>query len=189
MFRIEFWPYPDLPMNQTMGTAMSINMEEYLRTCNTEQKPPYEEPCSVEFSGKTFPRKPTSEPLFFHDPHTGKKYDLSKDYLPDEPDFFVPKSLEPGEMVALRWKSTGFQVDGDKGESFVIGLPPELLREFQVFMSNNGLMDVAREILYEEEPLEYGEHRLYQLKDGQNWAAMIQGTWETDMVWYVKQFV
>jgi hypothetical protein len=190
MFSIDFWPYPDLPINQTINTASSIDMEEYIRKCNMEQKPPYEEPCSAEFLGTTATlntnKEKSNAPLYFVDPNSGKKYDLAKDYLPDETDFFVPRSLEPGEMVALRWKSTGLQVNGEEGESFVIGLPPELLQEFEIFMANNGLMDVARKILYEEEPLEYGEHRLYQLKDGQNWAAMVQGSWDTDMVWYEK---
>ena len=122
------------------------------------------------------------KPIGFLDEKSGKEYKLS-DFREDEHDFLIPKSLEPGEMVPLRWRDTFEPVDDDSGESFVVGFPPELHQEFVSYIEKNGMMDVARQILYEEEPLEPGDHKLYKLEDGQNWGAMIQGSWDTDMVW------
>jgi len=102
----------------------------------------------------------------------------------EEPDFLIPKSLEVGEMAPIRWRNSGEQVDGpEDGESYVIGFPPELHQEFLAYIEKNGMMDVARKILYEERELEPGEHRIYTLDDGMKWGAMIQGTWESDMIW------
>jgi hypothetical protein len=236
MFSTEFWPYADLPFGTTLWSAVTENMEQYIRDCNEVQMPPYDEPCTVEFieknayglsmdevrqkyagnqdasvsehgeaiteeSDETSTKLDANEtnqikmnrvkpgpfmPVRVRDPNTGKEYDLARDFLSDEHDFFVPNSLEPGEMVALRWKNTSVPVDGSEGESYIVGFPPELLHEFQALIAKNNMMNVARSILYDEKPLEYGEHRLYELKDGQKWGAMVQGSWDTDMVWYVQ---
>jgi len=45
------------------------------------------------------------------------------------------------------------------------------------------MMDLARNLLYEAEPIEEGEHKLFKLNDGNEWSAMIQGSWDTDMIW------
>jgi len=101
----------------------------------------------------------------------------------DEPDFLVPSHLEAGEMVPIRWREDLQPVGGDEGETFVIGLPPKLRDAFRSYVHRSGMMDVARSILYEEKPLQPKQHRLYTLDDGRKWGAMVQGSWETDMVW------
>ena len=121
-------------------------------------------------------------PLKYMDETNGKEYAMS-DFREDEEDFLIPKSLEPGEMVPLRWRDSLEPVDDEDGESFVVGFPPELHQEFVSYIEKNGMMDVARKILYEEEPLRPNQHRLYTLDDGQKWGAMVQGSWDTDMVW------
>ena len=122
-------------------------------------------------------------PIRFRD-EQGREYDLD-DFRPatDEPDLLVPRKLEPGEMVPLRWRETLEPVDGDEGETFIVGFPPELHKEFVAYVEKAGMMGVAKKILYEEEPLEPYEHRIYTLDDGSKWGAMIQGNWNTDMVW------
>mmetsp|Transcript_26645 Transcript_26645/g.63514 ORF Transcript_26645/g.63514 Transcript_26645/m.63514 type:complete len:838 (-) Transcript_26645:227-2740(-) len=101
----------------------------------------------------------------------------------EEPDFLIPKTLKPGEMQPIRWREDLTPVDGPDGESFVIGFPPELHEEFVKYIKEDGMMDVAKSILYEEEALEPGEQRIYTLNDGEKWTAMVQGNWNTDMVW------
>jgi ShK domain-like len=109
----------------------------------------------------------------------------------EEPDFLVPRSLQPGEMQPVRWRedkslsnlNPNPAVDGPDGETFLIGFPPELHEEFLTYIGNNGMMRVAHELLYKEEKLGKGEQRLYTLDDGEKWTAMVQGAWKTDMVW------
>lgn len=115
---------------------------------------------------------------------TGNEYNL-KEFYPqrDEPDFLIPKKLDVGEMVPIRWRDDLNPIDGSDGESFVIGFPPELHEEFKKYVANSGMMDVAHKILYKEEELQPGEQRLYTLDDGEKWTAMIQGSWDSDMVW------
>ncbi len=115
---------------------------------------------------------------------SGKEFDLT-DFksFDDEPDFLVPKKLEVGEMVPIRWREDLTPVDGSDGESFVVGFPPELHEEFKKYVANSGMMKVAHSILYKEEPLELGDQRIYTLDDGEKWTAMVQGSWDTDMVW------
>lgn len=122
-------------------------------------------------------------PIRFRD-EAGREYGLD-DFRPveDEPDFLIPQKLEPGEMVPIRWRESLTPVDGDEGESFVIGFPPELHKEFVEYVAKSGMMKVAKKILYEEEALVPEEHRIYNLDDGHKWGAMIQGSWNTDMVW------
>ena len=123
------------------------------------------------------------EAIRFRD-EKGQEYDLD-DFRPmeEEPDFLIPRKLNPGEMAPIRWRQTLNPVDGDEGESFVIGFPPELHQEFLAYVAKSGMMQVAHKILYQEEALVPGEHRIYNLDDGHTWGAMIQGSWNTDMVW------
>ncbi len=122
-------------------------------------------------------------PILFRD-DSGREYGID-DFRPieDEPDFLIPKNLASGEMVPIRWRDNLTPIDGDEGETFVIGFPPELHREFVAYVEKSGMMNVARKILYEEEELVPGAHRIYTLDDGHKWGAMIQGSWNTDMVW------
>lgn len=128
--------------------------------------------------------RPTAlTPIRFRDGH-GREYDLdSFRPIEDEPDFLIPRKLETGEMVPIRWRENLEPVDGEDGESFVIGFPPKLHEEFLKYVENSGMMNVARDILYNERPLVPNEHRIYTLDDGKKWGAMIQGSWNTDMVW------
>jgi hypothetical protein len=122
----------------------------------------------------------------------GNQFD-PKSFKPmkEEPDFLIPKHLEPGEMHPIRWRedrsltnlNPSPAVDGPDGETFVIGFPPQLHEEFLSYIGNNGMMRVAHQILYKEKKLKRGEQRLYELDDGEKWTAMVQGTWKTDMVW------
>ena len=115
---------------------------------------------------------------------TGKQFDLSSFYGErEEPDFLIPKKLGVGEMVPIRWRDDLTPVDNSDGESFVVGFPPELHQEFKKYVANSGMMDVAHSILYKEEPLQAGDQRIYTLNDGEKWTAMVQGAWDTDMVW------
>jgi len=114
----------------------------------------------------------------------GNEVELSDFYdLKDEPDFLIPKKLDVGEMKPILWREDLTPVDGSDGESFVIGFPPELHEEFTKYVANSGMMKIAHQILYKEEPLEQGDQRIYTLDDGEKWTAMVQGSWDTDMVW------
>jgi hypothetical protein len=119
----------------------------------------------------------------------GNQFDPN-DFKPksEEPHFLLPKKLEPGEMQPVRWREDEWSedpmpVDGPDGETFVVGFPPELHEEFVSYIEKNGMMRVAHEILYREERLKPKEQRLYTLDDGEKWTAMVQGSWQTDMVW------
>jgi hypothetical protein len=115
---------------------------------------------------------------------TGKEMDLNEFYeYDDEPDFLIPKKLDVGEMEPIRWREDLSPVDGSDGESFVIGFPPELHEEFKKYVANSGMMNIAHQILYKERTLEQGDQRIYTLDDGEKWTAMVQGSWDTDMVW------
>jgi hypothetical protein len=115
---------------------------------------------------------------------TGTEFELDDFYShKEEPDFLIPKKLGPGEMVPIRWRDDLSPVDGSDGESFVVGFPPELHEEFKKYVEKSGMMDVAQSILYKEKPLEQGDQRIYTLNDGEKWTAMVQGSWDTDMVW------
>lgn len=122
-------------------------------------------------------------PMRFHD-GMGREFHMD-DFLPPElePDFLIPRHLDVGEMVPVRWRENLQPVDGSEGETFVVGFPPELHDEFAAYVEKSGMMDVARKILYDEEALRPEEHRIYTLDDGHKWGAMIQGEWNTDMVW------
>ena len=114
----------------------------------------------------------------------GHEYELDDYYnVTEEPDFLLPKQLEVGEMRPILWRDDLSPVDGPDGESFVIGFPPELHQEFAKYVANSGMMKIAHSLLYKEEPLEMGEQRIYTLDDGEKWTAMVQGSWDTDMVW------
>lgn len=101
----------------------------------------------------------------------------------EEPNFLIPRKLGVGEMEPIRWRDDLSPVDGSDGESFVIGFPPELHQEFKKYVANSGMMQVAHRILYKEKPLREFEQRIYTLEDGEKWTAMVQGAWDTDMVW------
>ena len=38
-------------------------------------------------------------------------------------------------------------------EAYGIALPPELLEEFQAYIEHNGMLEHARRLIYEEEPV------------------------------------
>jgi len=38
-------------------------------------------------------------------------------------------------------------------EAYGIALPPELLEEFQAYVERNGMLEHARRLIYEEEPV------------------------------------
>ena len=60
---------------------------------------------------------------------TGKEYDLNEFYKEsEEPDFLIPKKLDVGEMVPIRWREDLTAVDNSDGEFFVIGFPPSSMR-------------------------------------------------------------
>eukprot|EP00934_Nitzschia_sp_Nitz4_P002300 Nitzschia sp. Nitz4//scaffold31_size150131//145303//147582//NITZ4_002856-RA/size150131-processed-gene-0.213-mRNA-1//1//CDS//3329547743//2300//frame0 len=122
-------------------------------------------------------------PIRFQD-ENGREWHLDE-FRPqeEEPYFLIPKKLEPGEMAPVRWRHSLQPVDGDEGESFVIGFPHELHQEFKTYVENSGMLETARNIIYDDEPLVPEEHKIFKLKDNQTWGAMIQGTWNTDMVW------
>jgi hypothetical protein len=208
MFSTEFWPYPDVPFGSTLWTNTPGNMEDYIEACNEQQEAnnDYDGPCTVPFSKTTGaglemdqvrhmyshhnPRynRVHPEPLDCNDDvHDDDRKECDLDSyrsVEEEPDLLVPKELQPGEMVPLRWRDTWAPIDGlDDCESFVIGFPPEFLQEFQQYIQRSGMMELARKILYEEEPLKESEHRLYTLEDGHKWGAMVQGSWKTDLVW------
>lgn len=132
---------------------------------------------------RTRPHKLKPKRVIFDDGFGGE-IDLYDFYsYEEEPNFLIPKKLEVGEMMPIRWREDLTPVDGSDGESFVIGFPPELHEEFKKYVANSGMMQVAHSILYKEEPLEQGDQRIYTLEDGEKWTAMVQGSWDTDMVW------
>ena len=98
----------------------------------------------------------------------------------EEPDFYVPRYLEPGQLAPIVWRDNGKQVDP---EGYFIGLPPELTKEIQTYLTESGVMELARMLLYKD-PVEPGENRLYQVKDGSNWGAMGPKQWKSgDLTW------
>ena len=123
--------------------------------------------------------------------------DESMDHLmlsaEDEPNFLVPRKLEPGQMEPLYWRDTRERLDDD--EAFVVGLPPKLLEEFSSYMERNGMIAAAKEMLYEEKNNKKKkkkkkgqdegekEHAIKTLNDGRTWGIM-RPHWEgNDMVW------
>jgi len=68
-------------------------------------------------------------------------------------------------------------------EAYGIALPPELLEEFQAYIERNGMLEHARRLIYEEEPVGNDEHRLDKLNDGMTWGCMVPRWGRTDMVW------
>merc|ERR1712238_371590 len=71
-----------------------------------------------------------------------------------------------------------------QGEAYTIALPVQLLEEFQAYIRNDGMMELAQKLLYKEKRLGEGEHKIHTLNDGMKWGAMNTG-WEsnTDMIW------
>jgi len=108
----------------------------------------------------------------------------------EQPNFLVPKKLEPGQIEPLYFRDTRERIKDD--EAFVVGLPPQLLKEFTNYMDRNGMLEKAKEMLYGEDSKKKKkkgkddgekEHSLEILKDGQNWGIM-RPHWEgMDMVW------
>jgi len=43
-------------------------------------------------------------------------------------------------------------------EAYGIALPPELLEEFQAYIERNGMLEHARRLIYEEEPVGNDKH-------------------------------
>jgi hypothetical protein len=86
-------------------------------------------------------------------------------------------------MVPVRWRQDYTAVDGPDGETFLIGFPKELHEEFTKYIEKNGMMRLAHQILYRDAEFKSGEQRIYTLDDGERWTAMIQGSWDNDMIW------
>ncbi|KAG7374770.1 hypothetical protein IV203_013865 [Nitzschia inconspicua] len=122
--------------------------------------------------------------VILHD-REGNLYDMDDFFYSaeEEPDFLIPKNLKVGQMEPIRWREDFSPVDGSDGETFVIGFPKELHEEFTKYIANNGMMQVAHRLLYKEKEFEPYEQRIYTLDDGERWTAMIQGTWDNDMIW------
>jgi hypothetical protein len=130
------------------------------------------------------PSELRAKEVILHD-RAGKEYDLKRDFYSeeDEPDFLIPKNLQPGQMEPIRWREDFSPVDGPDGETFVIGFPKELHEEFTKYIANNGMMSLAKQILYKDAKFKAREQRIYTLDDGEKWTAMIQGAWNNDMIW------
>jgi len=98
-----------------------------------------------------------------------------------EPHFLVPLDLAPGEMAPLTFRHIRRSI---QGEAYTIALPVQLLEEFQAYIRNDGMMELAQKLLYKEKRLGEGEHKIHTLNDGMKWGAMNTG-WEsnTDMIW------
>ena len=122
--------------------------------------------------------------------------DASMDHLlvseKEQPHFLVPRKLEPGQMEPLYWRDNRQRIKDE--EAFVVGLPPQLLKEFTSYMERNGMIEAAKKMLYGEdenkkkkkkrgEDKEEKEHSLATLDDGRKWGIM-RPRWEgMDMVW------
>ena len=91
---------------------------------------------------------------------------LSKDV---EPNYLVPAEAKVGELFPIYYRDSSERVKDS--EAFGITLPPELLVEFQSYVERNGMLDHARKLIYEDEPFEKDEHRLYKLNDGTTWGG------------------
>jgi hypothetical protein len=94
------------------------------------------------------------------------------DYLPieTEPNFLVPSSAAIGELFPLFYRGSGEAVKND--DTYGIALPPELLGEFQAYITRNGMLEHARRLTYEEEQHVNDEHHgLYKLNDGMTWGS------------------
>jgi hypothetical protein len=98
----------------------------------------------------------------------------------EQPNFLIPKHLEPGQLAPLYFRDTEARLQDD--EAFVVGLPPELLQEFTKYMDNNGMLETAKKIAYHTER-SGKEHELVTLKDGRKWGVMHPKWGGNDMVW------
>ena len=56
-------------------------------------------------------------------------------------------------------------------EAYGIALPLELLEEFQAYIERNGMLEHARRLINEEEPVGNDEHRLDKLNNGMTWGC------------------
>jgi len=56
-------------------------------------------------------------------------------------------------------------------EAYGIALPPKPLEEFQAYIERNGMLEHARRLIYEEEPVGNDEHRLDKLNYGMTWGC------------------
>jgi len=99
----------------------------------------------------------------------------------EEPNFFVPTEIPPGLMYPLTFRDTDEHVDND--EAFSIGLPPELLKEFQDYIERSGLLRMARRLIYEDGAYCGKEHCLYKSEDNKTWGTMKTQWNKGDMVW------
>ncbi|GFH55692.1 hypothetical protein CTEN210_12168 [Chaetoceros tenuissimus] len=108
-----------------------------------------------------------------------------EDYYPEdiEESFLIPKKLGPGELMPIRWRDDLTPIDGEKCETFVVGLPDQLRHEMKAYMDANGLLDYAKTMLYDA-PVPKEGNRIYTLNDGMKWASQVNGVWNTDMVWF-----
>ncbi|CAB9499563.1 expressed unknown protein [Seminavis robusta] len=134
------------------------------------------------------------DPLFYMSP---QEIDQHFDSQDEQPHFLLPKSIEPGEAVPIRWRHTLEIVEDD--EIFAVGLPPELLQGFRDYFETTGVLDVVNELLYptindtapyqERVPFnltrkQEEEAKVWTMKDGYHWNVKRADHWPTDMVWF-----
>jgi hypothetical protein len=98
----------------------------------------------------------------------------------EEPNFIVPRALEPGDVWPLYWRDNFERIKDD--EAFAIGLPPELLQEFQKYIEASGLLDLARALAYDTLPEDQKfDKELEQTIYTQGWADV--GDHASPVVW------
>jgi hypothetical protein len=175
MFSSEMWFNPDMPFGTNLWSSTASNMENHISQCNAmgqiageacdatlflnEDEEDKDEVLTPSEYYEMVELLVTPDPYFI-------------DYLPvdTEPNFLVPSSAAVGELFPLFYRGLGEAVKND--DAYGIALPPQLLEEFQAYITRNGMLEHARRLIYEEEQLGNDEYRdLYKFYDGMTWGS------------------
>ena len=114
----------------------------------------------------------------FEKPREDADYYLSEE---ESPLFLLPKSLEPGQMERVFWRRTGSPMQDE--EAYVVGIPPQVLSETLKYLEETGIMEIIQDFLYGKQALDLEDHRVIQIKDGNN-LAFRGSMWSgTNMLW------
>jgi hypothetical protein len=169
------WFNPDMPFGTNLWSSTASNMENHISQCNAMGQIAGEACDATLFLNEDEEDKDEAltpseyyemvELLVTPDPYF-------IDYLPvdTEPNFLVPSSAAVGELFPLFYRGLGEAVKND--DAYGIALPPQLLEEFQAYITRNGMLEHARRLIYEEEQLGNDEYRdLYKFYDGMTWGS------------------
>ena len=203
-FSTETWFNPDIPLGTTLWSSTPASMEQYILKCNELGQNRDNGPCNATFSditangvkvadNKIGNFKYQEDDEYYDEAYDGLEkhrrqltellsFDMELEFLPEEeePFFLIPRELSSGEVFPLSYRETNEVVND---EAYAIGLPPELLVEFQKYVEKSGLLRIARRLIYEEGAYCHKKHCLYELEDNTTWGCMSTKWKKGDMIW------